>query len=272
MSARVVRSTTESSKGRNDESSEPAQVDRPRCCSAWCSSWSMLDIAIVNVALPSIQIDLGFSQENLQWVISAYCPRLRRLPAPRRPPRRPARAPARLHGRPRHLHDRVAALRPLVERGLAHRRPRPPGPRRGHDLAGRALDPDDHVPRGPRAQHRPRRLGRGRRRRCRRGRPARRRPRRPPLVAVDLLRQRPGRDHLADRGADPALREPRRARVELRRPRRPARHLRAQHPRARDHEGPRLGLVVRADDRRLRRWPPCCSPASSRRSRVRPTR
>jgi EmrB/QacA subfamily drug resistance transporter len=32
----------------------------------------VLDIAIVNVALPSIKIDLGFSQEDLQWVISAY--------------------------------------------------------------------------------------------------------------------------------------------------------------------------------------------------------
>jgi EmrB/QacA subfamily drug resistance transporter len=32
----------------------------------------VLDIAIVNVALPSIQQDLNFSQENLQWVISAY--------------------------------------------------------------------------------------------------------------------------------------------------------------------------------------------------------
>jgi EmrB/QacA subfamily drug resistance transporter len=32
----------------------------------------VLDIAIVNVALPSIQVDLGFSQANLQWVISAY--------------------------------------------------------------------------------------------------------------------------------------------------------------------------------------------------------
>jgi EmrB/QacA subfamily drug resistance transporter len=32
----------------------------------------VLDIAIVNVALPSIQIDLGFTQENLQWVVSAY--------------------------------------------------------------------------------------------------------------------------------------------------------------------------------------------------------
>jgi EmrB/QacA subfamily drug resistance transporter len=32
----------------------------------------VLDIAIVNVALPSIQADLHFSEENLQWVISAY--------------------------------------------------------------------------------------------------------------------------------------------------------------------------------------------------------
>jgi EmrB/QacA subfamily drug resistance transporter len=32
----------------------------------------VLDIAIVNVALPSIQSDLGFSERNLQWVVSAY--------------------------------------------------------------------------------------------------------------------------------------------------------------------------------------------------------
>jgi EmrB/QacA subfamily drug resistance transporter len=32
----------------------------------------VLDIAIVNVALPSIQTDLGFSERNLQWVVSAY--------------------------------------------------------------------------------------------------------------------------------------------------------------------------------------------------------
>src|SRR4051794_35550938 len=32
----------------------------------------VLDIAVVNVALPSIQTVLGFSQEDLQWVISAY--------------------------------------------------------------------------------------------------------------------------------------------------------------------------------------------------------
>jgi EmrB/QacA subfamily drug resistance transporter len=32
----------------------------------------VLDVAVVNVALPSIKHDLHFSQENLQWVITAY--------------------------------------------------------------------------------------------------------------------------------------------------------------------------------------------------------
>src|SRR5881394_1444621 len=32
----------------------------------------VLDVAIVNVALPSIKTDLHFSQEGLQWVITAY--------------------------------------------------------------------------------------------------------------------------------------------------------------------------------------------------------
>jgi EmrB/QacA subfamily drug resistance transporter len=32
----------------------------------------ILDVAIVNVALPSIKADLGFSETNLQWVITAY--------------------------------------------------------------------------------------------------------------------------------------------------------------------------------------------------------
>ena len=32
----------------------------------------ILDVAIVNVALPSIKSDLGFSQESLQWVVTAY--------------------------------------------------------------------------------------------------------------------------------------------------------------------------------------------------------
>src|SRR5437660_9315996 len=32
----------------------------------------VLDVAIVNVALPSIKTDLNFSEEGLQWVITAY--------------------------------------------------------------------------------------------------------------------------------------------------------------------------------------------------------
>jgi EmrB/QacA subfamily drug resistance transporter len=32
----------------------------------------VLDVSIVNVALPSIQTDLNFSPENLQWVVSGY--------------------------------------------------------------------------------------------------------------------------------------------------------------------------------------------------------
>jgi len=39
-----------------------------------CAAFSMviLDVAIVNVALPSIQKDLHFTQENLQWIVTAY--------------------------------------------------------------------------------------------------------------------------------------------------------------------------------------------------------
>ena len=32
----------------------------------------VLDVTIVNVALPSIQEDLGFSQSDLAWVVNAY--------------------------------------------------------------------------------------------------------------------------------------------------------------------------------------------------------
>jgi EmrB/QacA subfamily drug resistance transporter len=39
-----------------------------------CTAFFMviLDAAVVNVALPSIQADLGFSAKDLQWVVSAY--------------------------------------------------------------------------------------------------------------------------------------------------------------------------------------------------------
>ena len=85
----------------------------------------VLDIAIVNVALPSIQVDLGFSQENLQWVISAYAlvfggflllgGRAADLLGRRRI----------FLARPRRLHGRLAPRRPGVVGGVADRRRAP---------------------------------------------------------------------------------------------------------------------------------------------------
>src|SRR5260370_38064460 len=37
-----------------------------------CSLMIVLDGTIVNVALPSIQQDLGFAQADLAWVVNAY--------------------------------------------------------------------------------------------------------------------------------------------------------------------------------------------------------
>ena len=52
------------------------QVDRQRWLALYvlCAGMLMivLDATIVNVALPSIQADLGFSQANLAWVLNAY--------------------------------------------------------------------------------------------------------------------------------------------------------------------------------------------------------
>ena len=54
----------------------------PRAETAWRRWWPalvaeqlvlvVLDVAIVNVALPSIQLDLGVSQNDLQWAVVAY--------------------------------------------------------------------------------------------------------------------------------------------------------------------------------------------------------
>src|SRR5881397_3410527 len=51
-------------------------TDRTRWAALYvlCAGMLMivLDATIVNVALPSIQDDLGFSQSNLAWVVNAY--------------------------------------------------------------------------------------------------------------------------------------------------------------------------------------------------------
>ncbi len=55
---------------------QPDRLDRSRWLALYvlCAGVLMivLDITIVNVALPSIQDDLGFSQSNLAWVVNAY--------------------------------------------------------------------------------------------------------------------------------------------------------------------------------------------------------
>ena len=109
----------------------------------------ILDVAIVNVALPSIKSDLDFSATNLQWVISAY---------------------AILFGGTLLLGGRLADLlgrRRLFIAGLALfsassllcglawseasliALPRAPGPGRRAARSGRALAPDDDLRRGP---------------------------------------------------------------------------------------------------------------------------
>jgi MFS family permease len=44
----------------------------------------LLDITVVNVALPSIRKDLGASFTDLQWVVDAYALTLAPAPVPRR--------------------------------------------------------------------------------------------------------------------------------------------------------------------------------------------
>ena len=54
----------------------PEELDplRWRALAVVCAAFFMtvLDVSIVNVALPSIGRSLHFSEENLQWVITAY--------------------------------------------------------------------------------------------------------------------------------------------------------------------------------------------------------
>src|ERR1700754_3891534 len=76
----------------------------------------VLDIAIVNVALPSIRDDLHFAQENLQWVVSAYAILFGGALLLGGPP-------AAVRDRSGHLLRRLAALRPVLVGGLADRLP-----------------------------------------------------------------------------------------------------------------------------------------------------
>src|SRR3954463_3973820 len=118
----------------------------------------VLDATIVNVALPTIQDSLGFSQSNLAWVVNAYmipfggllllAGRMGDLLGQRRvfliglggftlpPLLRGPPLPDRLGD----LHHRLPGLRRLGLAGDADRRPLHPGRRRRHGFSG---DPGD---------------------------------------------------------------------------------------------------------------------------------
>ncbi len=81
----------------------------------------VLDATVVNVALPSIQKDLGLSEANLQWIVNAYTLVFGGFLLLGGPRGRPARAQAALPLRPRRLHGRLAARRPRRQLGDADR-------------------------------------------------------------------------------------------------------------------------------------------------------
>ena len=60
----------------NPREAAPRQADRSRWIALYvlCTGMLMivLDVTVVNVALPSIQDDLGFSSSSLAWVVNAY--------------------------------------------------------------------------------------------------------------------------------------------------------------------------------------------------------
>ena len=154
----------------------------------------VLDVTVVNVALPSIQDDLGFSQSSLAWVVNAYLISFGGL--------------LLLSGRFGDLIGRKDVF--MAGLVAVHRSPRVlcgaaqsqemlvggalhPGHRRRDDLGGRARDDRDDVPGAARAGEGDRRLrlrGLG----GRHGRPARRRRADPgDQLALDLLHQHPDR-------------------------------------------------------------------------------
>ena len=219
----------------------------------------ILDVSVVNVALPSIREDLGFSAVNLQWVVNAYTLTFAGFLL------LGGRA-ADLLGRRRifvagmaALRARVARRRPVDQPGPAHRRARRAGAGRGRRRARHAGDHHHHLRGGLRAQPRARVLGRdgGRRRLDRR--PARRRPDRAAGLAVDPLHQRPGRDPRRRRrhALHPREHARGRGRAPLRPRRRAERHRRprAADLRHRAHGRQRLDLGRDARGRRCRPGP-----------------
>ena len=83
----------------------------------------VVDSSIMNVALPSIRRDLGFSAQGLQWVLSGYLVTYGGLLLLGGRAGRPARAPAAARGGHRAVRGLLAGRRPGHRRGHAGRRP-----------------------------------------------------------------------------------------------------------------------------------------------------
>ncbi len=124
--------------------------------------------------------------------------RLRRPLAAGRPDRRPDRAAAGIPLRARGVHRGLAALRRLAEPGDADRRALHPGRERRRRLRRDPRDDRDDVPRASRAGEGDRRLQLRRLGRRLDRPPRRRHPHRGHQLALDLLRERPGRHRRRD--------------------------------------------------------------------------
>ena len=240
-----------------------AQRSASRQVPAWMPGWAVLaiccmaqfmvvlDVAIVNVALPQMRHDLGLSVTGQQWVVNAYTLTFAGL--------------LMLGGRAADLFGRrrvfmlglalFTCLQPAgragPERRLAHRRPGGPGRRRCHP-GPRHAEPADHpVLRAGRAAPGAGCLVRHRRQRGGHRRPRRGHPDRPAELALGAVRQRAHRDRPAGRRLARADRVPPRRGASLTGPaRRPHRDGRPVHPRLRhrEHRYPLVGLGPDGDD------------------------
>ena len=162
-----------------------------------------LDNLVVTTALPVIKADLNASLAGLEWTVNAYTLTFAVLLLT-------GAALGDRFGRKRmflvglaDLHGRLGGGGARAEHRRAGRRPGAAGRRRRDRHAAHADDPLRRRASGP-PRHGARHLGR-RQRPGRRARPGgRRRHRRGPLLAVDLLDQRPHRPGAAADRADPA--------------------------------------------------------------------
>ena len=213
----------------------------------------VLDATIVNVALPSIQKDLGLSEANLQWIINAYTLVFGGFLL------LGGRAGDLLGRKRLFLIGLVIFTTASLLNGLSSSSGQLIGFRALQGLGaalvspGRALDHLDDVRGGQGAREGARRVGRDRHRRLGVRPRARRLADAVVLVAVDLLRQRAGRRVRVLRGASSRAGVEGRARAQGLRPRRRSDgHRRTDDARLRDRQGRDRRLGLDHDDRSLR--------------------